>query len=307
MQAGAGIPIACPLTSTPSRPSVAPEVNTLHVHGTLVPSKGTTGMTRLQIAWRRLRAETRDVMRYFDPRAIGAEVERKTDFTRCPRPVLLLPGFMATRRGLIVLERRLRRDGYCVFSLNLGGLLGTFNTRSIEESALLVREKVERLYRRYDLGPLTIIGHSKGGLIGRYYIKRLGGHERTCGLITLGTPHHGTPSAYLGAALTGLFAPSIWQLMPMSGFIRKLKRGPFPDHVYFASLYSKADSVTPFPVGMIEDEGRDNLLNVEIEGVQHQEFLTKKKVYDAVRQQLALAYQRHAQQGLHLVGEDTGS
>jgi pimeloyl-ACP methyl ester carboxylesterase len=247
-------------------------------------------MNRAEVAWRRIRAETRDVLRYFDPRSVGNEIPRKTDFTKCLRPVLLLPGFMATRRGLIVLERRLRRDGYCVFSLNLGGLLGTFNTRSIEESALLVREKVERLYRRYELGPLAIIGHSKGGLIGRYYIKRLGGHERACALITLGTPHHGTPTAYLAAAATGLFAPSIWQLMPMSRFIRKLKQGPFPEHVRLASLYSKADGVVPFPVGMIEDLGAANLTNIEVPGIRHHEFLTKKRVYDAIRKELAIAY-----------------
>jgi triacylglycerol lipase len=247
-------------------------------------------MSRLKIMWRRFRAESRDALRYFDPRAVGQDNTKAVDFNHCARPVLLLPGFMATRRGLTVLERRLRRDGYCVFTLNLGGLLGTFNTRSIEESALLVREKVERLYRKYDLGPLAIVGHSKGGLIGRYYIKRLGGHERTCGLITMGSPHHGTPTAYLAALATGVFAPSIWQLLPMSPFIRKLHEGPFPPHVHFASLYSKDDRVATFPSARIEDHGRDHLVNVEIEGVAHHEFLTKKKAYAAVRQQLNIAY-----------------
>lgn len=251
-------------------------------------------MRKVEITLRRLRAEARDLLRYVDLRAIGNDVHRVTDFARCARPVLLLPGFMATRRGLTVLERRLRRDGYYVFSLNLGGLLGTFNTRSIEESALLVREKVERLYRTYDLGPLTIIGHSKGGLIGRYYVKRLGGHERTNALITLGSPHHGTPVAYAGAAVTGLFAPSIWQLMPMSRFIRKLKEGAFPAHVRFASIYSKADKVVPFPVGMIEDRGRANLANIEVPGVTHHDFLTRASVYKAVRAQLELAYGTNA-------------
>lgn len=249
-------------------------------------------VNRLRVTLRRFKAESRDILRYFDPRGIGNEVVRSTDFTRGARPVLLLPGFMATRRGLTVLERRLRRDGYCVFSLNLGGLLGTFNTRSIEETGLLVREKVERLYRKYDLGPLTIIGHSKGGLIGRYYIKRLGGHERCAALITMGTPHHGTPTAYVGAALTGLFAPSIWQLMPMSPFIRRLKEGPFPSHVQFASIYSKADQVAPFPVGIIEADDHENLVNIEVPNVAHHEFLTRKKVYDIVRQQLEIAYAR---------------
>lgn len=247
-------------------------------------------MTRFEVALRRLRANARDVLRYVDVRGLGNDIVRHTDFSRCARPVLLLPGFMATRRGLTVLERRLRRDGYGVFSLNLGGLLNTFNTRSIEESALLVREKVERLYARYDLGPLAIIGHSKGGLIGRYYVKRLGGHERTCALVTLGTPHHGTPSAYLGAAITGLFAPSIWQLMPMSRFIRKLKLGPFPPNVRIASVYSRADRVVPFPVAMLEDRGVGGFANVEVPEVTHHEFLTRKSVYVALRRELEIAY-----------------
>ncbi len=247
-------------------------------------------MNVLRKTWRRFRAESRDLLRYFDPRDIGHEVVHVTEFQHCARPVLLLPGFMATRRGLTVLERRLRRDGYGVFSLDLGGLFGTFNTRSIEETALLVREKVERLYRKYDLGPLAIIGHSTGGLIGRYYIKRLGGHERCCALVTLGTPHHGTATAYLGVAATGLFAPSIWELMPMSRFIRKLKAGPFPADVRLAAIYSKDDRVVPFPAGLLEDEGRENLVNVEVPGVSHHEFLIKKAVYQAARRQLEAAY-----------------
>lgn len=247
-------------------------------------------MDRLRVAYRRLRAEARDALRYFDPRDAARAAAPLKNLDGCRRPVLLLPGFMSTQRGLAVIERRLQRDGYGVIPLNLGGLLGTFNTRSIEESALLVREKVERLYRLYDLGPLAIVGHSKGGLIGRYYIKRLGGHERACGLVTLGSPHHGSPSAYMGAALTGLFAPSIWQLTPMSTFIRKLKAGPFPEHVHFASIYSKADTIAPFPCATIEVLGREHLANVEIDGVKHHEFLVKKKAYEALREQLERAY-----------------
>jgi triacylglycerol lipase len=249
-------------------------------------------MDRLQSLVRKLGATSRDFARYLDPRGLGNVVVRETDFAHCPRPVLLLPGFLASRRGLRVLERRLRRDGYGVFSLNLGGLFGTFNTRSIEESALLVREKVERLYQRFDLGPLTIIGHSKGGLIGRYYVKRLGGHQRCVGLVTLGTPHHGTPSAYVGAALTGLFAPSIWQLMPMSPFIRRLKQGPFPAGVHLASVCSREDRVVPWPSGLLETHDLPHLVNVEVESVAHHEFVTRKSVYLAARAQLEVAYAR---------------
>jgi len=37
-----------------------------------------------------------------------------------------------------------------------------------------------------------VIGHSLGGLIGRYLVQRLGGDERVHTLVTLGSPHQGT-------------------------------------------------------------------------------------------------------------------
>lgn len=219
----------------------------------------------------------------------GNEVARRTDFSRAERPVLLLPGFLATRRSLEILERRLRRDGYSPFSLNLGGLLGTFNTLSIEERSLFVREKVERLYSRFSMGPLAIVGHSKGGLIGRYYVKRLGGYQRCCALITLGTPHNGAPIAYLGAPF-GSLLPSLQEMRPMSRFITRLKEGPFPDEVRLVSIYSKADKVASFPSGLLETDGQQNMLNVDVRDTPHYAFLHKKRVYEIVQRELSIAY-----------------
>jgi pimeloyl-ACP methyl ester carboxylesterase len=200
----------------------------------------------------------------------------------CPRPVLLLHGFFSTRRTLDVLERRLRRDGYCVFSLNLGGFKGTFNTRGIDDLADLVRAKVERIYgRNPGLGPLTIVGHSKGGLIGAYYVKKLGGWRRTRALLTLGTPYNGTPSAYAGLPF-GLFARSIWQMTPMSPFVRRLQRGPWPPGVRLVSIWARHDQVSPFPSALVETGNLPYLRNVEVEAEGHREFLYKKKIYDVL-------------------------
>lgn len=240
---------------------------------------------------RRLRASVRNVLRYADPRGVGNEILKITDFGSGGRPVLLLPGFMSTRRGMMLLERRLRREGYLVFSLKLGGLFDTFNTHSIEESAQLVKEKVERLYSRYDLGPLAIVGHSKGGLIARYYVKRLGGDARCCVMVTMGTPHHGTKTAYLGAAFMGAFAPSIWQMMPMSPFIRRLKRGPFPPHVRLASIWSSDDGIASCRAATLETDGRSDIVNIGLEGLTHRDFLTSKKAYQAVSEQLKLGFE----------------
>jgi pimeloyl-ACP methyl ester carboxylesterase len=223
---------------------------------------------------------------YLDFDASGNRVRRRTDFANCPRPVLLLYGLFSTRRSCEVLEHRLRRDGYGVFSIDLGGLGGAFNTRGIDESAELVREKVERLYARYALGPLSIIGHSKGGLIGRYYVERLGGDARVRTLVTLGTPHQGTPRAYLGCATVGLFAPSVWQMTPRSTFLRRLNLGPWPNSVDLVSVYSRADACTPYPSGRVELPGADNVRNVEVPGLRHRDFLVAASAYEVVQRAL---------------------
>jgi triacylglycerol lipase len=252
----------------------------------------------LSLHYRKLTRQLAYLKGYFEFDRQGNEVVRRTDFTKCPRPVLLLYGFLGTRRVFEVLEHRLRRDGYCVWSINLGGLFDAFNTRGVDESAEKVREKVERLYSRYpDMGPLSIIGHSKGGLIGRYYIKRLGGDRRVKSLITLAAPHNGTPAAYLGIATMGLVARSVWQMTPMSPFIRRLKIGAFPRHVRLVSIYSKQDRASPFPSCILEDDGNGNIHNVEVPGVTHREFVWKRPVYEVIRRELAKSYGQPVPQG----------
>jgi len=50
--------------------------------------------------------------------------------------------------------------------------------------------------------PITIIGHSLGTLVTRYYIEKLGGKRLAERIILMGGPHYGTPKAIL-AILTG--------------------------------------------------------------------------------------------------------
>ncbi len=212
-------------------------------------------------------------------------VEKRTDFRSCPRPVLLLHGWFSSRRTFDVLEQRLRRDGYGVFSLDLGGLRGSFSGRGIDDLADLVRSKIERIYARYpSLGPLTIVGHSKGGLIAAYYVKRLGGFRRTRAVVTLGTPFRGTPLAYLGLPLAPL-ARSLVQMAPGSRFLARLHEGPWPAQVRLASLWSRADGTSPYPSCVIETHGLPQLANVEV-GCDHRGFLTRKKVYAEILREI---------------------
>lgn len=216
----------------------------------------------------------------------GNKVERKADLKYSKKPVLLLYGFGATRRTFSILERRLYNDGYTVFSINLGGLLGTFNSRAIEDLASYVDEKIERLYKKYSFrGKLSIIAHSKGGLIGKYYVKRLGGDRRVKIVVTLGTPHNGNPWALLGLLTPlPLIFKSIRQMAPMSGFLKRLKKGPFPKRVKLFSVFSQDDRVCPYPSAIVEEAS--NVKNIEVEGISHSEFLIKKSVYNLIKHAL---------------------
>lgn len=216
----------------------------------------------------------------------GNNIEKKADLKNSKNPVLMIYGFGATRRTFSILEKRLYNDGFTVFSINLGGIFGTFNTHKIEDLGAFIDQKIEHLYKKYEIrGKLSILAHSKGGLIGRYYVKRLGGDKRVRCLITLGTPHNGNPWALLA-----MFTPvpfllkSVQQMTPMSGFIKRLKSGPFPKRVKFFSIYSKDDFVCPFPSSVLEEA--PNVKNIELEGITHSEFLIKKSVYNVIKHAL---------------------
>jgi triacylglycerol esterase/lipase EstA (alpha/beta hydrolase family) len=115
-------------------------------------------------------------------------------------PILMIHGFLGTRGSMYLLERRLVEDGFVVVSFNLG----TLNVRDIRRSAFLIHRKIERILAQTPSQRIDIIGHSMGGLIGLYYVKKLGGHARVRKLIMMGTPIRGTWAALAGVVTLGL-------------------------------------------------------------------------------------------------------
>jgi len=243
-------------------------------------------MSSMDMRVRQFKKYARYIKGYFEFDRATNKIVRRTDFANCPRPVLLLYGFMSTRQSFEILEHRLRRDNFCVWSINLGGWKDLFNTNAIDQLAEKVRDKVERLYQRFPgMGPLSIVGHSKGGLIASYYVKRLGGAHRVKNVVTLGTPFNGSPSAYFGIAAYGMISRSIWQLTPRSPFIHRLKMGAFPADVKLTSIYSRSDRVNPAASCVLEASA-PNLTNIEVPNVVHRELLTNRSVYQEIRKSL---------------------
>ncbi len=254
-------------------------------------------LRRLRFKWHRFNI-------YFRTLTEANTIDRLTDFTNCKNPVLILYGFGATRRSLHILESRLREDGFGVFSINLGGLFDLFNTAPIDRLALLVAAKIENLCRRYKLPRFSIIGYSKGGLIGRYYLTHLDGQKRVHTLITLATPHRGSPWLLLSyPLLIGFVSKGIRQMIPKSKFLRRLSKKHFPDGVYVASIYSDRDKTTPSKFCRLPERSDKSVItNVLIPQLYHSDFVIKQRAYQEIHKHLTAGIQFAVRYPLHTAG-----
>jgi pimeloyl-ACP methyl ester carboxylesterase len=150
-----------------------------------------------------------------------------------------------------------------------------------------IASKLDRLSERGDFGTLHVIGHSKGGLVGRYLVARLGWHTRVRTLITLGSPHHGTPTAVIGmAAFTGLVSRSVWQMLPNSGFMRDLHDHPIPASTRLVSIYSRADLVCPYVYSQVSSADAMETVNLVVQGLGHMELVDDPWIYGLIIRQL---------------------
>jgi triacylglycerol lipase len=115
-----------------------------------------------------------------------------------PDPVVLVPGtFAATSWSLI--GPALARRGYCVFTFDYGNS----GTGEIARSAHQLATFVDRLLARTRAQRVSIVGHSEGGLMPRYYIRFLHGGAKVSDMIGLSPSNHGTqnPVGLVGAAM----------------------------------------------------------------------------------------------------------
>jgi triacylglycerol esterase/lipase EstA (alpha/beta hydrolase family) len=186
----------------------------------------------------------RHALSYVRHLARGNRIQRKAFFDTIDEtrpPVLLLHGYLGTRGSMYILERRLNDDGICVFSFNLGSL----NVRDIRASAFLIHRKIESILAQTSVKRIDIVGHSMGGLIGLYYVKKLGGHEKVRKLVMLGTPVRGTWAALIGIGAFGLVSSSAWQLLPGSRFLKELDDGTLPERVQYYTIAAQRDWICP--------------------------------------------------------------
>jgi triacylglycerol lipase len=152
------------------------------------------------------------------------------------RPVLLVHGWVHNRTAFLLMQHALRRAGL--------GPVHTFEYPSfsgdLDQIARRLAPVVERLVGNAPQDTCVLIGHSVGGLVARQYVQEFGGDRLVDTVVTLGTPHRGTYTAYCG------LGPVLEQCRPDSEYLRRLDSTARPGRTRWISYYSDLDlMITP--------------------------------------------------------------
>ncbi len=156
-------------------------------------------------------------------------------------PVILCHGFLGTRGTMLPMTKRFQSDGRVVFSYHHG----TFQMRSLRSSAQGLVEQLERLQSELGVEVFDVVGFSMGGLVSLHAIKFLQASRMVRRLALLGAPVEGTWVGLAGAAVIGAVSQSVWQVLPMSPFLRDLREAPLPEGLPVRMIQAAEDGMCP--------------------------------------------------------------
>ena len=175
-----------------------------------------------------------------------------------PYPVVLVHGTFGDKTvSWNLISPKLAQDGYCVFALDYGDRA----TGPIEQSAAELRDFVDEVLAHTGAKRVSLVGHSQGGMMPRYYIKFLGGAGKVDDLIGLAPSNHGTsnPGALF---LDGIgVCYSCGQQATGSAFLTNLNAGDeTPGNVSYTVVETRYDEVViPYTSAFLSGSNTTNV------------------------------------------------
>jgi triacylglycerol esterase/lipase EstA (alpha/beta hydrolase family) len=159
---------------------------------------------------------------------------------------------------------RLWADGYDPYIFGLPGAgLG-----DIADTAQALNNFADQVRAQTGAAQVDLVGHSQGGLVGRYYIKYLGGANEVDSMISLGAPHYGTATANI-AKLLGLGSclgiVACQQMSIGSTFLANLNAGDDTiGNVAYTNIVSVNDEIViPYSTGWLANDGNNKNVLVQ--------------------------------------------
>ncbi|KAF9969612.1 hypothetical protein BGZ73_007980, partial [Actinomortierella ambigua] len=177
--------------------------------------------------------------------------------------VVLVHATLLSANSWDFIAPRLLKAGYCVFALTYGKidrvpLVGAVDY--LENSAAQVGSFVDMVLEKTNTTQVNLVGHSQGGIVGRYWMKFLGGQGKVKRYVGISPIQQGTTLSgiVLFGKATGLFGPAqpavdyfcpgCYQMVYDSDFIKKLNSGgdTIPGVIH-SNLATRTDEiVTPW-------------------------------------------------------------
>ena len=133
-------------------------------------------------------------------------------------------------------------------------------------------KRVDELRIKLKVDKVILVGHSMGGMIARNYVQNRGGAVYVRGIITLGTPHHGSKLAPFALSPMGK------SLLPGSAFLQQLNSVAWPQQTKAVTIYTRYDNI----VLPAESGKMDGAKTVELDGMGHNALLFHPRSLQAV-------------------------
>lgn len=176
----------------------------------------------------------------------GANDWSCTPTAKRPTPVIIVHGTFGDRKNLLDdLSSAMVDAGFCVFSLDYGNR----GSAPIADSARELKAFTTKVLDATGAAKVSMVGHSQGGMMPRYYIKFLGGDRVVEDLIGIAPSNHGTsvvgdPSNPISGAALGALCPACLEQAAGSTFLKRLNSGDeTPGRVSYTQITTKYDEV----------------------------------------------------------------
>jgi triacylglycerol esterase/lipase EstA (alpha/beta hydrolase family) len=162
-----------------------------------------------------------------------------------PTPVILVHGTIGDRRHLLeMLGKTIKAKGFCVFSIDYGNR----GLDDIVGSAEQLKAYVQKVLEATGASQVSMVGHSQGGMMPRYYIKFLGGDKYVDDLVGIAPSNHGTKvipgKNPIAPLLPGLICMSCNQQVWGSEFLANLNADDeTPGDVSYTQIETALDEV----------------------------------------------------------------
>ena len=177
-----------------------------------------------------------------------------------PGPVLLVPGYGGNVQSLQPLVAALRSAGRTAVIVEPVG----DGTGDLRIQAQHLGDVADRVRKDTRAASVDVVGYSAGGVVARLWVRDDGGDELARRVLTLGSPHHGTTQAALGAEFAGGCPEACEQLVPDSDLLRRLNAGDeTPAGPLWATIRSTSDQV----VTPVDSAALSGALNIEVQDI----------------------------------------